>query len=77
MLFFKKLKIDLDNLSNLLENNKVLAVRDMLCKLIPSYQSNSKIVDHIYDEQLNFRNGHQSSTMTKNQESKVISFKGK
>ncbi len=74
---YKKLKIDLDNLSNLLENNKVLAVRDMLCKLIPSYQSNSKIVDHIYDEQLNFRNGHQSSTMTKNQESKVISFKGK
>ena len=74
---YKQLKIDLDNLSNLLENNKVLEVKDMLCKLIPSYQSNSKIVDHIYDEQLNFRNGHQSSTMTKNQESKVISFKGK
>ena len=52
---FSQLKIELDNLSNLLENNKVADVKDILAKLVPSYQSNTKIVDHIYEEQLNFK----------------------
>ena len=52
---FNKLKIELDNLSNLLEKNKVADVKDILAKLVPSYQSNTKIVDHIYEEQLNFK----------------------
>jgi FlaA1/EpsC-like NDP-sugar epimerase len=51
---YNQLKIDLDNLSTLLEKNSITDVKDMLNKLIPSYQSNSKIVDHIYEEQLNF-----------------------
>ena len=45
---FDQFKIDLDNLTNLLETNKVAEVKKMLNKLIPSYKSNSKIVDHIY-----------------------------
>jgi FlaA1/EpsC-like NDP-sugar epimerase len=53
---FNKLKIDLDNLSNLLEENKISDVKDMLSKLVPSYQSNSKIIDHFYEEQSNSRN---------------------
>tara|TARA_B100001093_G_scaffold516416_1_gene595131 strand:- start:852 stop:2795 length:1944 start_codon:yes stop_codon:yes gene_type:complete len=53
---FSQLKSDLDNLSNLLEENRVADVKDMLAKLVPSYESNTQIVDHIYEEQLNFQN---------------------
>ena len=49
---FKQLKINLDSLTDFLNKNKVNEVKNMLEKLIPSYQSNSKIVDHIYEEQL-------------------------
>ena len=52
----EQLKIDLDNLYTMLEDNKILDVKDMLNKLLPSYKSNSKIVDHIYEEKLNFKN---------------------
>ena len=68
---YDQLKIDLDNLSALLENNNITDVKDMLKKLIPSYQSNSKIVDHIYEEQLNFKNDFKSSTIDNNQEIKL------
>jgi FlaA1/EpsC-like NDP-sugar epimerase len=53
---FSKLKIDLDSLSKLIEDNKTTEVKKMLNKLIPSYQSSSKIVDHIYQDKLNFKN---------------------
>ena len=72
---FDQLKIDLDNLSNLLEDNRVAEVKDMLDKLLPSYQSNSKIVDHIYLEQLNFKNDVKSSSIVNNQENKVTRIK--
>ena len=38
----------------------------MLAKLVPSYQSNSKIVDHIYEEQLNFKNNLKLSSIVNN-----------
>ena len=72
-----QLKIDLDNLSILLEENKVADVKDMLGKLIPSYQSNSKIVDHIYKGQLNSKNHLKSISIVNNQENKVIRIKKK
>ena len=53
---FNQLKLDLDNLSNLLEENRIADAKDMLAKLVPSYQSNTQIVDHIHEEQLNFKN---------------------
>jgi FlaA1/EpsC-like NDP-sugar epimerase len=74
---FNQLKIDLDNLSILLEKNKVADVKDMLGKLIPSYQSNSKIVDHIYKEKLNSKNHLKSISIVNNQENKVIRIKKK
>jgi FlaA1/EpsC-like NDP-sugar epimerase len=74
---FNQLKIDLDNLSNLLEENRVSDVKDILAKLVPSYQSNTKIVDHIYEEQLNFKNNLKSSLIANNQENKVIRLKNK
>ena len=74
---FNKLKIDLDNLSTLLEENRVVNVKDMLTKLVSSYQSNSKIVDHIYEEQVNFKNDLKSTLLLNNQENKVIRIKTK
>jgi len=74
---FNQLKIDLDNLSILLEENRVDDVKNMLNKLIPSYQSSSKIVDHIYEEQLNFKNNLKSISIDNNQENKVIRIKTK
>ena len=53
---FDQLKLDLDDLSTLLNNNKVVEVKKTLERLLPSYKSNSKIVDHIYEEKLNFKN---------------------
>ena len=35
---------------NLLDSNKVAEVKEMLEKIVESYRSNSKIVDHIYTE---------------------------
>ena len=74
---FNQLKIELDNLSNLLNNNKVAEVKNMLDRLLPSYQSNSKIVDHIYEEQLNFKNDFKTSNIVKDQKNKVIRIKTK
>ena len=74
---FNQLKIDLDNLSNLLEENRVADVKDILARLVPSYQSNTKIVDHIYEEQLTIKNNLKLSLTVNNQENKVIKIKNK
>ena len=49
---FDQLEVDLNNLKNLLDNNKVNEVKNLLDKLLKLYKSNSEIVDHIYIEQL-------------------------
>ncbi len=72
-----QLKIDLDNLSLLLEENRAAEVKDILAKLLPSYKSNSKIVDHIYEEQLNFKNEVKTFSLDKNQVNKVVNIKTK
>ena len=74
---FNKLKIELDNLINLLQENRVTDVKDLLAKLVSSYKSNSKIVDHIYSEQLNFEKDLKSFSTVNNQENKVIRIKTK
>jgi FlaA1/EpsC-like NDP-sugar epimerase len=53
---FDLLKRDLDKLSVMLEENKVIEVVNMLMKLIPLYHEKSKIVDFFYREQLNIEN---------------------
>ena len=53
---FDQLEIDLNNLRNLLKDEKPIEVKKILNKLISSYKSNSIIVDHIYKETLNFKN---------------------
>ncbi len=74
---YNQLKVDLENLSTLINNNKVEEVKNMLYKLLPSYQSNSKIVDHIYEEQLNFKNNIKSNQFHKDKENKVIRIRTK
>ena len=73
---FSKLKIDLDHLSNLIEENKVEEVKNILTNLVPSYQSNSKIVDHFYEQQSNSKNDLNSPKII-NDENKVIRIKTK
>ena len=71
------MKIDLDNLYNLLDDNKVAEVKNTLGRLIPSYQSNSKIVDHVYEEQSKLTNNIKTTDLNKNHENKIIRIKTK
>jgi FlaA1/EpsC-like NDP-sugar epimerase len=48
---FNQLEVDLNNLRTLLDNNKVFDVKELLTKIVTTYQSNSAIVDHVYLEQ--------------------------
>jgi FlaA1/EpsC-like NDP-sugar epimerase len=73
---FDQLKIDLDNLFTLLEDNKVDEVKAMLNKLIPSFQSNSKIVDHIYyEDKLNLKNDNKIVPLKDDKQGNVIRIK--
>ena len=65
----------LDKLSVLIEDNKEEEVKDMLNSLIPSYKSNSEIIDHIYKEKLDLNNLVKSSKIINDQENKVIKIK--
>ena len=69
---FDQLKIDLDILITLLKENRVSEVKDLLKKLLPSYKSNTEIVDHVYQEQLNSKNDNKSISIVKDRENKVI-----
>ena len=71
---YNKLKIDLDHLSNLIEENKVFEVKHLLSNLVTSYQSNSKIVDHFYKQQSNSKNDLYSQKIN-NDKNKVIKIK--
>lgn len=71
----KELSMDLDILSVLLDKNKVEEVKDKLGQLLPSYQSNTNIVDQLYNQQLNSKYETKLKTITKDQENKVISIK--
>ena len=74
---FNKLKIDLDYLTNLIEQNRVEEVKNILSKLVPSYQSNSKIVDHFYYHQSNLKNYLKSPKIIDSEKNKVIKIRNK
>ena len=74
---FSKLKIDLDHLLSLIEENKVREVKHMLSNLVSSYQSNSKIVDHFYEQQSNSKNDLTSTKIIDSDQNKVIRIKTK
>jgi FlaA1/EpsC-like NDP-sugar epimerase len=74
---FNKLKIDLDYLSNLIEENKAEEIKNMLLNLVPSYKSNSKIVDHFYQQQSNSKHDLKSASIINSDNNKVIKIKAK
>jgi FlaA1/EpsC-like NDP-sugar epimerase len=74
---FNKLRIDLDHLSNFIEENKVEKVKHMLSNLVTSYQSNSEIVDHFYEQQSNSKNDSTSTKIINSDQNKVIRIKTK
>jgi len=74
---FNKLKKDLDHLSNLVEENKVEEVKHILSNLVSSYQSNSEIVDHFYEQQPNSNNDLIPSKTINTDQNKVIRIKTK
>ena len=76
-IYFEKLKIDLDQLSDLIEENKVGEVKQLLSNLVSSYQSNSKIVDHFYEQQLNSKHELKLARLIINDNNKVIKIKTK
>ena len=74
---FSKLKIDLDHLSNLIGENKVKEVKNILSNLVPSYKSNSKIVDHFHEQQSNSKHELNLSKIINSDQNKVVSIKKK
>ena len=74
---YNKLKLDLDNLSSLMEENKIEEVKNILYNLVPSYQSNSKIIDHFYEQQLNSKFDLKSSNIIDSDKNKVVRIKAK
>ena len=69
---FNQLEIDLNNLRTLLDHNKVLEVKELLAKIVKTYQSNSVIVDHVYLEQRKF---DKSSFISIDEGNKVVKIK--
>ena len=70
---FDKLEDYLNKLKNLIENNKSLDVKELVNRIINSYNTNSKIVDHIYNEEL-LKNKFPQETSI-NIDNKVIKLK--
>jgi FlaA1/EpsC-like NDP-sugar epimerase len=69
---FNQLEADLNNLKTLLYHNKVLEVKELLAKIVKTYQSNSTIVDHFYLEQRKF---DKSSFISLDEANKVVKTK--
>jgi FlaA1/EpsC-like NDP-sugar epimerase len=69
---FNMLEVDLNNLKNLLNNDKIFEVKELLAKIVKTYQSNSAIVDHVYLEQSKFYKG---SFLPADEKNKVVKIK--
>jgi FlaA1/EpsC-like NDP-sugar epimerase len=69
---FNQLEVDLINLRTLLDNNKVLEVKELLTKIVKLYQSNTAIVDHVYLEQSKL---DKSSLVSVDEGNKVVKIK--
>jgi FlaA1/EpsC-like NDP-sugar epimerase len=69
---FNQLEVDLNVLKILLDNNKVSEIKDLLAKIVNTYQSNSVIVDHVYLEQSKF---DKSSFVSVDEGNKVVKIK--
>ncbi len=62
----------LNNLEKLLNENKIKEVKNLIEKLIKSYNSNSKIVDHLYVEKFLLENDYKSTVSNNKISNKVV-----
>ena len=69
---FNELEIDLNALKTLLDHNKVLDIKELLTKIVKTYQSNSTIVDHVYLQQRKF---DKSSFISLDEVNKIVDTK--
>jgi FlaA1/EpsC-like NDP-sugar epimerase len=69
---FNQLEVDLNNLKNLVDNNKVLEIKELLAKIVKTYQSNTAIVDHVYLEKCKL---DKSSFVSADEGNKVVKIK--
>jgi len=69
---FNQLEIDLNNLKTIVDNNEVANIKKILSEIVKTYQSNSKIVDHVYLEQSKF---DKSSLISMDQDNNEIKIK--
>jgi len=69
---FNQLEVDLNVLKILLDYNKVSEIKELLAKIVNTYQSNSVIVDHVYLEQSKF---DKSSFVPVDEGNKVVKIK--
>jgi FlaA1/EpsC-like NDP-sugar epimerase len=69
---FNQLEVDLNNLKTFLDNNKVFEIKELLAKIVKTYQSNSVIVDHAYLEQSKL---NKSSFIPADEGNKVVKIK--
>ena len=69
---FDQLEIDLSTLKTLIDHNKVVEVKELLAKVVKTYQSNTAIVDHVYLEQSKL---NKSSFVTVDEGNKFVEIK--
>jgi FlaA1/EpsC-like NDP-sugar epimerase len=69
---FNHLEADLNILKTLLDHNKVLEIKQLLAKIVETYQSNSTIIDHVYLERSKFE---KSSFVPLDDGNKVVKIK--
>ena len=63
---YELLELELNNLKNLLDKNRTKDVKDLLEKLVKSYETNSNIIDHVYIEELVKNKHDKNQFITKN-----------
>jgi FlaA1/EpsC-like NDP-sugar epimerase len=69
---FEKLELQLDELFTSLRNNKTSDVKEILSRLISSYNSKYEITDHVYQEQLNSKITKEKLSQPHHSEDEII-----
>ena len=72
---FEILNKELDNLTNLLKNNKVEEIKNLFNKLLKSFKSNVEIVDHLYLHSYSSEKNKKNLSFLSNQDNKIIKLK--
>jgi FlaA1/EpsC-like NDP-sugar epimerase len=72
---YELLELELNNLKNLLDKNRTKDVKDLLEKLVKSYETNSNIIDHVYIEELVKNKHDKNQLITKDYNNNIIKIK--